>query len=166
LATGKSASFIARKVASSSESRLTVMRSRPAARSASACAFSAEPLVVSVRSTSGSASRSNRDEAVDPAPQQRLAAGEADLARAVRVEDAREPHDLLEREDLRVRQEGVVGAEDLARHAVRAAEIAAVGDRDAQVVQLAPRAYRRAGLRGARRSRRESAIRVVLRAGR
>ena len=43
-ATGKSTSFMARNVASSSESRLTVMRS--------------EPLVVRVRSTAGSASRS------------------------------------------------------------------------------------------------------------
>ncbi len=57
-ATGKSASFMARKVASSSESRLTVTRSRPAALSARALAFSAEPLVVSVRSVPGTASRS------------------------------------------------------------------------------------------------------------
>ena len=53
LATGKSASFIARKVASLSESSETVMRFKPAALSAAALVFSAEPLVVSVKSMPG-----------------------------------------------------------------------------------------------------------------
>ena len=43
------------------------------------------------------------------------------------------PVDLLERQDLVARQELVVPAEDLLGHAVGAAEVAAVGDRDAQV---------------------------------
>src|SRR2546428_2714184 len=51
-ATGKSTSFIARKVASSSESRLTVIRLRPAAARAFAFCASREPFVVSVRSRS------------------------------------------------------------------------------------------------------------------
>ena len=50
-ATGKSTSFIARKVASSSESRLTLTRSQAGVRAAR-CALraSSEPFVVSVRS--------------------------------------------------------------------------------------------------------------------
>ena len=46
-----------------------------------------------------------------------------------------EPRDLLECEDLRPRQEGMVRPEHLARHAVRAAEVASVGDLDPQVAQ-------------------------------
>ena len=45
------------------------------------------------------------------------------------------PRDLLEREKLASVEEAVVAAEDLLRHAVDAAEVAAVGDRDAQVAQ-------------------------------
>ena len=55
-ATGKSASFIARKVASSSESRLTVTRWSPAWASAPACLARSEPFVVSVISTGSCAS--------------------------------------------------------------------------------------------------------------
>ena len=51
-ATGKSTPFIAEKTASSSESRLTVTRRRPASRSAAASFRRAEPFVVSVRSSS------------------------------------------------------------------------------------------------------------------
>ena len=86
-ATGKSTSFIARKVASSSESRLTVTRFRPASRRLRAFFASSEPLVVSVRSRSPS-SRQHRDQALDVPAQQRLAAGEADLRDAVADEDA------------------------------------------------------------------------------
>ena len=57
---------------------------------------------------------------------------------AERDEDARETRDLLEAEQLVARQEDVVAAEDLLRHAVGAAEVAAVRDRDAQVVQRPP----------------------------
>src|SRR5438876_335919 len=149
-ATGKSTSFMARKVASSSESRLTVTRSRPAC--ARACAFLArsEPLVVKVSSTSSSSSiatrrwRSRRTSGSPPVrrgedpPHQRLASREADLLHAQADEDARQPRDLLEAEDGAVRQERVTGVEHLARHAVHAAEVAAVGDRDAQVVHRAP----------------------------
>ena len=49
--TGKSTPFIAPNTASSSESRLTVTRPSPASASGPASARSAEPLVVSVRST-------------------------------------------------------------------------------------------------------------------
>ena len=56
LDTGKSTSFISRKVASSSESRLTVTRCRPAAASACAFAASSEAFVVSVSSAPSGAS--------------------------------------------------------------------------------------------------------------
>ncbi len=80
----------------------------------------------------------HRDEPVDVAAQQRLAAGQADLLDALsRHEDPREARNLLERQQLGAAHELVVVAEDLARHAVRAAEVAAVGDRDPQVAQRA-----------------------------
>ena len=53
--------------------------------------------------------------------------------------------DLLERQDLVLGQERVVAPEDLLRHAIRAAEVAAVGDRDAQVVQRPAQAIERLG---------------------
>ena len=140
--TGKSTSFIARKIASSSESRLTVTRVRPA--SASACAFcgSSEPFVVSVSSTSIAASiairrSTSRRTSGSPPVMRIFSTPFATNARARRV-------DLLEVEQLRARQELVVAPEDLLRHAVDAAEVAAVGDRDAQVAQRAAETIHRA----------------------
>ena len=137
LATGKSTSFIARKVASSSESRLTVTRVRPASARPRAFFASSEPLVVSVRSSpasceSISTSRSMFRRSSGSPPVRRI------LRDAVPVdEDAREARDLLERQEVRMRQELVVAIEHLLGHAVDAAEIAAVGDRDPQVAQHA-----------------------------
>jgi hypothetical protein len=68
---------------------------------------------------------------------QRLAAGEAHLLHAEAREDAYQPGDLLEGEQLRARQEGVVAAEELAWHAVDTAEVASVRDADPQVAQRA-----------------------------
>ena len=65
---------------------------------------------------------------------QRLAAGQPRLAHAHRGEDAHEPRDLLEREHLRARQP----LQALRRHAVGAAEIALVGDGDADALDPAP----------------------------
>ena len=109
------------------------MRRRPA--SASACAFcgSSEPLVVSVRSTSSCGEL--RDQALEVAAHERLAAGDPELLDAERDEDARDARDLLEGEELAPLEEPVVAAEDLLRHAVDAAEVAAVGDRDPEVAQ-------------------------------
>ena len=79
-ATGKPTSFIARKTSSSSESRLTVTRRRPASASACACAREQRR-----RSSSGrgravrGCAASMRDQLVEVAADQRLAAGEADL---------------------------------------------------------------------------------------
>src|SRR5690606_19325653 len=61
---------------------------------------------------------------------QRLAAGHADLADAEPGRDAREPFDLLEAQDLRARHELNI----VFRHAVETANIAAIGNADAQVV--------------------------------
>ena len=75
------------------------------------------------------------DEALDIAADQRLAAREADLLDAEACENAGEPGDLLESEQVAAREEGVVAAVDLLRHAVDAAEVAAVRDRDPEVAQ-------------------------------
>ena len=136
-ATGKSIPFIAPKTASSSESRLTVTRCRPAAASGPASARSAEPFVVRVRSISPpsgrriAASIAMRSRQV--APDERLAAGDPQLLDAERHERPRRPLDLLEGQDLVARQERVVLPEDLLGHAIGAPEVAPVGDRDAQV---------------------------------
>ena len=66
-----------------------------------------------------------------------FAAGEAELAGAQVDEEAGETLDFLEGEDLGPGQEGVAGAEDLGGHAVGAAEVAAIGDGNAQVAQFA-----------------------------
>ena len=70
--------------------------------------------------------------------QQRLAAGQPHLLHAELHEQARQPRDLLERQTLGGFQEAIVLVERLARHAVRATEVAAIHDRDAQVVQRPP----------------------------
>ena len=77
--------------------------------------------------------RQSRDQPLEPLPHQWLAAGEPDLAHAQRDRDAHDALDLVEVEDLGARQEGVVRPERLARHAVAAAEVAPIGDADAQV---------------------------------
>ena len=135
-ATGKSTSFMRRNVASSSESRLTVTRLRPASRRLCAFFASSEPFVVSVRSRSREA-RQHLDQLFEIAAQQRLAAGQPDLAHAQVDEDPGDARDFLERQQLGVGQECVVAAEHLLRHAIDAAEIAAIGDRDAQVAHAA-----------------------------
>jgi hypothetical protein len=71
------------------------------------------------------------DESLDVPADERLTPGDPDLLDAVVREGAREPRDLLEREKLASVEEAVVAPEDLLRHAVDAAEVAAVGDRDA-----------------------------------
>jgi hypothetical protein len=145
VATGVSVSPIARNVASSSASRLTVTRLSPASASACALRPSSAPLVVSVRSTGSAPSiATSRSRFLR---KQRLAAGQPDLLDAEAGEDAGDARDLLERQQRRVRQERVVAPEHVARHAVDAAEVAPVGDRDAQVVQAPPERVdeRRAG---------------------
>jgi hypothetical protein len=72
------------------------------------------------------------DELDDVAADQGLAAGEADFAHAAGNEGGDDPVDLLEAQDVLFGQElHVLG------HAVDAAEIAAVGDRDAKIGDVA-----------------------------
>ena len=74
------------------------------------------------------------DQPLQVLAQQRLAAGQPNFANAELDVDPREPHDFLECQQFRVRKERIVAPENVLRHAVHAAEIAAVGDRDPQVV--------------------------------
>ena len=150
LATGKSASFIARNVASSSESRLTVTRSRPAFFSAAACLARSEPLVVKVTSAESSASSATRRSQV--AAHQRLAAGEAQLVHAQADEDARQARDLLEAQDRLVRQEAVVR-----RRTPRAACSRCSGSCSGRSPRCAGRASRDRACRRARRPRKRGA---------
>jgi hypothetical protein len=69
---------------------------------------------------------------------QRLAAGDADLLHAEIDEDASDAFDFLEGQQLLARKEGIVVTENFLGHAIHAAEVAAVGDRDAQVAHAAP----------------------------
>ena len=68
------------------------------------------------------------DQHLDVAPDQRLAAGQAQLGDAELDRGARDPGDLVEVEQLLAVEEPVVVAEDLLRHAVGATEVAPVGD--------------------------------------
>jgi len=102
---GTSMSFIARNVASSSASRLTVTRARPA--SASAWPF-AEQRSVRRQGQIHVQRGEHLDEPLDVPADERLAARDSDLAHAVCDEGLREPCDLLVVEQLRARQELVV----------------------------------------------------------
>ena len=53
----------------------------------------------------------------------------------VSKENARKAHNLFERQQFFALEEPVILAEDFLRHAIDAAEIAAIGDRNAQVAQ-------------------------------
>ena len=72
-----------------------------------------------------------RDERRKIAAEQRLAAGEPDLVDAEPDEHVDQPLDFLELQDVLARQPHVI----LLGHAVAAAQVAAVGDREAQVAQ-------------------------------
>ncbi len=79
------------------------------------------------------------DQGLDVFAQQRLAAGQAQLAHPVRHKNPRQPRDFLEAEQIGVRQVAVLLVKHLARHAVAAAKVAAVGDADAQIAQRPPK---------------------------
>ena len=99
------------------------------------------------------------DELVDILAQQRFAAGDADLLHAARLEQAGEAGDFLETQQFRSRQKGVVVAEATARHAIHAAEVAAIGDRDTHVAQRAlVRVEQRAGRGGGQFRQRGSSV--------
>ena len=118
-------------------------RSRPASASACGGAGQAEPLVVSEISGAGRARAVRRDDVDQAAAQQRLAAGEAHLGDAEPLDrDADQPDDLVVGEQLVVGQP----VQALGRHAVRAAQVAAVGQRDPQVGRDPAEAVARAAL--------------------
>ena len=52
-------------------------------------------------------------------------------------EDLRQPGDLLERQQVLTAEKFEIAPENLPRHAVRAAKVAAVGDRDPQIAKRA-----------------------------
>ena len=111
-----------------------MIRRRPAAASGPASFRSAEPFVVRVRSRTPSIAASIRTRSGRSC----RTVGSPPVIRSFSTprpdEEAGQPGDLLVGQDLRARQERVVAPEDLRRHAVGAAEVAAVGDRDPQVV--------------------------------
>ena len=136
-ATGKSTSFIARKTSSSSESRLTVIRGEAGVGKCLRL-LCEERGVRRQGDVESLVERGERgDEVLEIAAQQRLASGDPQLADAELDEDPSDAFDLLEGEELAPREEAVVVPEDLLGHAVDAAEVAAVGDRDAQVAYRA-----------------------------
>ena len=77
--------------------------------------------------------RERADQRHDPAADQRLAAGKAELAHPLGDERGAQPVELLEGEQIGLRQERHV-----LRHAIDAAEVAAVGDRNPQIGDRPP----------------------------
>ena len=97
------------------------------------------PVRVTWRRTIGRAQCSKLlDEPLQPAPQQRLTARDAQLAHATRHKAACQPRDFFKAQQLTVLHPGVPVRECFGWHAVRAAEIAAIRDADAQIAQRAP----------------------------
>ena len=87
------------------------------------------PFVVSESCGRGVQSGGAADDVDQPAAQERLATGEPDLVHAQVDRDANDTNDLVVGEHLVARQP----LESLRRHAVGAAQVAAIGQRDAQV---------------------------------
>ena len=112
---------------------------QPGGRSLAASSRSVAPFVVIATSIGPASVRSAASLATSTAQvgaHGRLAAGEADALDAVALDhQPGEALELLERQHLRPRQ-----PRHLLVHAVRAAEVAAVGDRDAQVADDPPEA--------------------------
>ena len=137
--TGKSTPFIDPKTSSSSESSETVIRCSPAVGERPGERPERGPVRRERevdRLAVGRPDRGQRrDEHRQVAPDERLAARDPQLPDAEPDEDAGQPLDLLERQHELLGQEREVAPEDLGRHAVRAAEVAAVGDRDPEVAQ-------------------------------
>ena len=90
-------------------------------------------MVVRARSSSPSSAASSGDERGQVAADERLPAGEPDRTHPHRDEDAHDPLDLLEGEELGPLEP----AQSLGRHAVPAAEVAPVGDGQAKVADPA-----------------------------
>src|SRR3990172_439898 len=82
--------------------------------------------------------REHRNQALEILPQQRFPAREAYFLHTVVPERTRKACNFLEAEQLAACKKLVVGSEYVLRHAVDAAEVAAVGNRNAQVPDLPP----------------------------
>ena len=80
--------------------------------------------------------RQQGDEAIEILAQQRLAAGEAHAGDAQAREDFHQASQLLEAQQLLARKPDVI----LLRHAVKAAQVAAIGDGQAQAFKRAAQA--------------------------
>ncbi len=70
-------------------------------------------------------------------PQQRFAAGQTHFLDPQLAKGAHDPRQLRQAYQLVLFQKGMVRAENLLGHAIGAAKIAAIGDRDAQIAQRA-----------------------------
>ena len=73
------------------------------------------------------------DDPFDAAAQQRLAAGQADFLHTQLDKQSGQALDFFKAEQIGARQKGVILVEGFARHAIGATQVAAVGDRNAQV---------------------------------
>ena len=107
------------------------MRRTPQSRNSPAKRASCEPLVVSVSSSSApllEMARQRAHQRHHVAPDQRFAAGQPQLAHALGDEGRTQPVEFLERQQVGLGQEGHVF-----RHAIEAAQVAAVGDRYPQI---------------------------------
>ena len=135
--TGKSIPFIAPNTASSSKSRRDRHPSQPGGRERAGERAQRGTVggerQVDLAAVGPSQGGQHPDERRQVTPDQRLAAGDAQLLHAQSDEHARDPLDLLEGEDLVLGQELVVAAEHFLGHAIRASEVASIGHRDAQV---------------------------------
>ncbi len=79
--------------------------------------------------------RQHFDQGLEILAQQRLAAREPNLLHPMRDKNPRQASDFLEREQVALRQERIVAIEYIFRHAIGAAKVAAICDRNAQVAQ-------------------------------
>ena len=77
------------------------------------------------------------DQPLDAVAQQRFAARQAQLAHPEPDEQPRQPGDLLEAEQFGALQKDEILAEDIPRHAVGAAHVAAIRHRDPKIAQRA-----------------------------
>ena len=112
-------------------SRLTVTRCSPAAFSAAAAGARSTPLVVRARSRKPGFCASLATRSGEIPAQQRLTAGEADLVDAQTDEEVGQPINLLELQDVFAGKPEILRL----RHAVAAAEVAPVGDRQAEIAE-------------------------------
>ena len=102
------------------------------------------------------------DQPFDVPAQQRFAAGKADFRYALIDEDSCNARYFFERQQLRMRQERVVAAKHILRHAIHAAEVAAIGHRNSEIVKPAAAGVGNRTLRPDRRERSSAQQRPML----